>query len=280
MDKKAKIATIFSIIAVSIVLALMVFAAPKKCNNGIDDDNDGLIDYPNDPGCSSLQDNTETGTAICDNGVDQTNDRDTLADFRLSGGDPGCISATDSSEIDGDCDDLDDETNDRDNLTDSTDPGCTSTSDTSEVDGQCDDFSDNDGDSLYDYPADTGCTSFSDPSELGTAQCDDGTDNDGDTKADFGYDQTRDSKCSSSTDNDESPRDSCSDSDGGTPIGVQGTVSGDDESIPYSLTDFCIDSINLTEYYCGILAQDYAPLSTNVNCVANGTTSCSNGACV
>ena len=30
------------------------------CNNTIDDDNDGKIDYPNDPGCSSLDDNDET----------------------------------------------------------------------------------------------------------------------------------------------------------------------------------------------------------------------------
>ncbi|MFA5936877.1 MAG: carboxypeptidase-like regulatory domain-containing protein [Candidatus Paceibacterota bacterium] len=29
------------------------------CNNTLDDDNDGTIDYPNDPGCSSLEDTTE-----------------------------------------------------------------------------------------------------------------------------------------------------------------------------------------------------------------------------
>ncbi|MBO8183020.1 MAG: VWA domain-containing protein [Archaeoglobus sp.] len=30
-----------------------------QCNDGIDNDGDGLIDYPNDPGCSSPQDNDE-----------------------------------------------------------------------------------------------------------------------------------------------------------------------------------------------------------------------------
>ena len=249
MDKKAKIATITALVIVLSVVALMVYAAPKKCNNGVDDDNDGLVDYPNDPGCSSTSDNTETGTAICDNGVDETNDRDTLADFRLSGGDPGCTSATDMSE----------------------------------VDGQCDDLSDNDGDGLNDYPSDTGCASFSDSSEYGTAQCDDGVDNDGDTKTDFStfnYLQDRDSKCSSSADNDESPKDSCTDTDGGQVSGTQGTVSGDDESVPYSLTDFCVDTTTLTEYYCGTKVQDYAPLNININCAGNQTNSCVNGACV
>jgi hypothetical protein len=47
----------------------------QQCNNGIDDDSDGDIDYPNDAGCTSINDNTEasenqpgdtTGTA-CQN---------------------------------------------------------------------------------------------------------------------------------------------------------------------------------------------------------------------
>lgn len=414
MDKKARIATLVSITAVMLVLALMVFAAPKKCNNNQDDDNDGLVDYPADPGCSSQSDNAETSPSlVCDNGIDQTNDRDNLADYRLSGGDPGCVSVTDTSEVDGecddsldssdrdilsdatdpgctstsdqsetdgDCDDLDDEINDADSLTDSTDPGCTSTSDSSEVDGECDDTADNaDADTLVDYPADSGCTSFSDssevdgacddgidndndglvdlsdagctstsdsselgiaacdngvdeendrdtlsdfrlsggdpgctsatdnderdgecddqinndfdgaidyptdagctsfsdPSELGAVQCDDGADNDGDTHPDM-----VDSKCASMTDTDESPRDFCSDTDGGQVFGTQGTVSGDDESVSFSNTDFCIDSTTLKEYYCGAQWQDYVPLSTNFNCAGNVSTTCSNGACI
>ena len=252
MNKKARIAAIVSIALVLLVLAVIVLAAPrKKCNNSLDDDNDGLVDYPKDPGCRGKTDNTETSTSlVCDDGVDQTNDRDLLADFRLSNGDPGCVSATDSSEVDGECDDL----------------------------------LDNDNDLLSDYPNDPDCSSFSDPSEAGPAQCNDGIDNDNDTKTDYGTNQlTHDSKCASASDNDESPKDSCTDTEGSAysiNSGIQGTVSGDDESVPYSLTDFCVDAVTLTEHYCGIKAQDYAPLNININCAMNQTTSCSNGACI
>jgi hypothetical protein len=37
-------------------------AAPKQCNNNIDDDADGLIDYPADPGCASNGDNSEANS--------------------------------------------------------------------------------------------------------------------------------------------------------------------------------------------------------------------------
>lgn len=33
-----------------------------QCNNSLDDDGDGLTDYPNDPGCSSLTDDDETNS--------------------------------------------------------------------------------------------------------------------------------------------------------------------------------------------------------------------------
>jgi len=202
MNKNAKVASIVTLVLAVLVLSVFSLAAPKKCNNNLDDDNDGLIDYPNDLGCSSKNDNTETSSAlICDNGVDQTNDADILAN-----GDPGCTSATDSSEIDGQCDDL--------------------------------------------------------------------LDNDGDTHIDYGLSNGKDSKCTSFSDNDESPRDNCSDSDGFNQ-GVQGTVSGDDESIPYSLTDFCVSTTVLKEYHCGSLLTDYAPLNTDVNC----NVTCSNGVC-
>ncbi|MDD2934868.1 MAG: carboxypeptidase-like regulatory domain-containing protein [Candidatus Pacebacteria bacterium] len=35
-------------------------SARSQCNNSLDDDNDGLVDYPNDQGCGSLEDNDET----------------------------------------------------------------------------------------------------------------------------------------------------------------------------------------------------------------------------
>ncbi len=34
---------------------------PPECADGIDNDHDGLIDYPNDPGCAFANDDTETG---------------------------------------------------------------------------------------------------------------------------------------------------------------------------------------------------------------------------
>ena len=177
----------------------MVFAAPKKCNNGIDDDNDGLVDYPNDPGCSSTQDNDEHSSAlVCDNGIDETNDADTLKDYQLSGGDAGCSSATDNDERDGPCDDL----------------------------------SDNDGDGLIDKPNDPECTSFA------------------------------------------SKEGNCVDSDGGVVLTVQGTASGSTGGTPYSLTDFCLDSVNLREYACNFVGQPY---SGDNSCNATG---CVSGACV
>jgi hypothetical protein len=139
MDRRGRIALVSAIVLVAAVLALSVYAAPKKCNNGIDDDGDGLIDLA-DPGCSGLNDNTETSAAlVCDDGVDSAADADSLADYRLVGGDPGCTSPTDTSEID----------------------------------GQCDDLIDNDGDSLTDYPADPHCSSYSDNRELVDDSCSD-----------------------------------------------------------------------------------------------------------
>lgn len=40
------------------------FIIKYQCNDGLDNDNDGLIDYPADPGCSSSVDNTELNKAI------------------------------------------------------------------------------------------------------------------------------------------------------------------------------------------------------------------------
>jgi len=79
--------------------ALAVFAvapAPGQgpaCSDGIDNDGDGLVDYPMDPGCSSPIDDSELeATHPCDDGID--NDGDGYVDWRLDGsGDPGCASA-------------------------------------------------------------------------------------------------------------------------------------------------------------------------------------------
>lgn len=75
------------------------------CNNGIDDDCDGLTDLAGgDPGCATATDTDERGPGnACDDGVD--NDADGVRDYVLSGcgtvsGDPGCTSPTDVSELD------------------------------------------------------------------------------------------------------------------------------------------------------------------------------------
>ncbi len=66
----------------------------KKCANGIDDDGDGKIDYPNDPGCTSASDNNETDSVYkCSDGID--NDGDDVIDYPYE---PGCESANDTSE--------------------------------------------------------------------------------------------------------------------------------------------------------------------------------------
>jgi hypothetical protein len=86
----------------------------KQCNDGIDNDSDGKIDYgtgaSSDPGCSHRYDNTEnsdnSGTITppppppkqCDDGKD--NDNDGKIDFGTgANNDPGCESATDNDEI-------------------------------------------------------------------------------------------------------------------------------------------------------------------------------------
>jgi len=76
----------------------MVCAQPV-CNDGLDDDGDSKIDYPNDPGCATPQDDTETDTCPgagcpeCGNGIDD--DGDTTTDYPL---DLTCKAAGDASE--------------------------------------------------------------------------------------------------------------------------------------------------------------------------------------
>ncbi len=74
---------------------------PGECNDGIDNNNDGKVDFPNDPGCSAINDPTETTVVcpgptcpVCSNGIDEDNDQRT--DFP---GDFGCNSAGGSTEV-------------------------------------------------------------------------------------------------------------------------------------------------------------------------------------
>jgi glutamine amidotransferase-like uncharacterized protein len=69
---------------------------PQQCENGQDDDGDGYIDYPEDFGCSSEVDNDETNNGLtqCSNGLDD--DGDGLSDHE----DPGCFDYLDDDETD------------------------------------------------------------------------------------------------------------------------------------------------------------------------------------
>lgn len=77
--------------------------AKNVCEDGLDDDNDGKIDYPNDPGCTTPKDETENDSCPgvgpncpeCGDGVD--NDMDGAADFG-SNGDATCSAASNASE--------------------------------------------------------------------------------------------------------------------------------------------------------------------------------------
>ena len=113
-----------------------------QCNNSSDDDGDGFNNYPADPGCTSLLDNSEINVIItpppyvpqCLNGIDD--DGDGLIDYPL---DPGCSSALDDSE--------------RNTVT--TPPECSNSID-------------DDGDGFIDYPSDPGCGAPLDNSEMNT----------------------------------------------------------------------------------------------------------------
>jgi PKD repeat protein len=100
------------------------------CSNGLDDDGDGLADFPGDPGCASTSDTSERSFALaCDDGVD--NDGDGLTDFPA---DPECGDPSDPSE----------------------EP---------QPPAACENGLDDDGDGLIDYPADPDCDAPDDPSE-------------------------------------------------------------------------------------------------------------------
>jgi Tol biopolymer transport system component len=109
---------------------------PAACADGIDNDDDGKIDHPADPGCAGPGDGSETdqappppgGTPQCRDGVD--ND----GDGKIDGQDPGCSGSRD---------------NDERNLP------------------QCRDRIDNDRDGKTDFPADPSCESPNENSEGG-----------------------------------------------------------------------------------------------------------------
>jgi hypothetical protein len=160
----------------------LVFGATPDCANGGDDDGDGHVDHPADPGCESASDASEQQSGMdCDDGLDNDGDGDVdLADS-------GCDASTDPSEISSiACANTIDD--DGDGYTDLFDPGCDGPTDPSEDSSLlvCDDGLDNDGDGLVDAFADPDCADLFDPDE--SSECTDGLDNDGDGLVDFAAD--------------------------------------------------------------------------------------------
>ena len=134
--------------------------AVSVCGDGFDNDGDGLVDYPADPGCSSLGDSDETNVQ-CSDGID--NDSDGNIDFPA---DPECASPDDTTEGGpAACNNgIDD---DGDGTTDVADPCCTTSTDRSETCfRQCNDRLDNDADALIDFMPDPGCHAMNDDQEL------------------------------------------------------------------------------------------------------------------
>ncbi|MCR9098052.1 MAG: hypothetical protein NXI30_27855 [bacterium] len=172
------------------------------CSDGVDNDGDGLVDYPDDPGCYAPFYPIEDPQ--CSDGVD--NNRDGSIDFP---DDLGCFAAYDQGELPACSDGRD---NDGDGLVDyPDDTGCSTASAVTER-PECQDGLDDDGDGLIDYPSDPGCDSASDISEESGIQpsCNDAIDNDGDGFIDFpddpeclGYnDDSEVAECSDGLDND------------------------------------------------------------------------------
>ena len=111
---------------------------PKvQCNDGIDNDGDGAVDFPDDPGCTADTDDSEDSfpQPQCSDGRD--NDNDGLIDYPA---DPGCFAPNQDDEKD-DC---------------PSGPNCP----------ECGDHKDNDNNGSTDYPDDPGCTSASDSTEV------------------------------------------------------------------------------------------------------------------
>ena len=192
-----------------------------QCNDGIDNDSDGVIDE-NDPGCHTdnnpnnpntydPNDNDEIDLPVdlpeCKDSID--NDNDGKIDFP---NDLGCSDENDDDESDDPVDNpecRDELDNDNDGEIDfPNDPGCSDEQDDDESDDpvdvpECRDGIDNDGDGKVDFPNDLGCTSPVDDNErddpVDEPQCSDGIDNDNDSLIDL-----YDSGCDNPEDDDES----------------------------------------------------------------------------
>lgn len=143
------------------------------CSDHVDNDGDGIIDYPADPGCSSASDLNEFDHK-CNNRVDD--DGDGFIDYAdgFAGGvfyqaDPGCDAPDDMDEQD--------------------------------VIAACSDGLDNDSNGFIDYPADPNCSDAGDDFEGSIPECSDYMDNDNDGFQDY----PDDPECSDPNDTESEP---------------------------------------------------------------------------
>lgn len=166
--------------------------AERACADGMDNDDDGHPDYPDDPGCTSLEDNNEADPSTpptCSNGLDD--DGDGTVDYAGGAGDPGCISAADDDERQADgptCDNgIDDDGDTKTDYPDDDSCKGMGPSGNGEIVPACSNGLDDDFDGLIDS-ADPGCSSPTDTSERqlnGNYACDNDTDDDMDGVADY-----------------------------------------------------------------------------------------------
>lgn len=145
-------------------------AAPQTaCADGLDNDRDGKVDFPDDPGCEDAADDDETDPAPlpeCADGLD--NDEDGFFDIA----DPDCTSPIDLTEAGANpattCNNGEDD--DDDGLIDfPNDPGCSAAGHISEADlvppPACANGVDDDADGQTDFPQDPGCAGAGDTDE-------------------------------------------------------------------------------------------------------------------
>lgn len=203
------------------------YSAP--CSDGLDNDSDGLIDYPNDPGCPNATWYSESRE--CSDTFD--NDSDTFIDVN----DPQCHGPLDFSEsTNWECDDGID--NDGDGKIDwPADLGCNHFTDGTENSNSCSDGIDNDSDGLTDYPNDPGCGSAF---GIENPQCNDQVNNDSDAFTDF----PADPGCSSASSNSEAP--ACNDGVSNDADGLVDYPNDPGCQFPSSYTESpqCNDGIN------------------------------------
>lgn len=292
MNKKAKIALMTALVLVAILMVSIAMAAKPQCKDGQDNDGDGLIDYPADPGCSSPNDRNEYNVPL-----DSCADTDAFNVYTLGttsgylsgspySNDDYCVDSSNVKEYycSGDYEynaDINCGIDGYFNSTycsgnqvyqDYTDYFCASGACdytiTPTLQEDCDSYDGygsnycSSGDvyrDYYNYYCTAGACDYTTTPEL-VEECDYGC---------------TDGVC-------DGIPDSCFDTDYETTT-TQGTVSGYYSEEWYSYDDYCVDSLTVKEYYCsGTQASSYdyyCPYLGGGN-QTNSTWVCSNGACV